>query len=402
MKYATLIIAGVFFILTFFVIGMKNPSDEEVFENTKDEEIRAVYVSYIEFNSYIKGKDEEVSKNNIKKILDDIKELGFNTVILHVRPFADSIYKSEYFPISETILNDQGTIPSYDILKYFIEESHNRGLKLEAWVNPFRISNVEDLSKVPVDSPYYKFINTNDAKVIDGKGIYLNPASSEVQELVINGIKEIVTNYDVDGIHFDDYFYPDKTIDLESYENYKKTGGTLTIDEYRLDNVSTLIRNTYKAIKEIDKNVLFGVAPEGNIENDYDKNYIDVRKILSEEGYVDYIMPQIYYGFENENKPFIDTLNTWNSLIEVESIKLIPALAFYKTGSVDKYAGTGENEWITNDDIIKKQILISRNTSNYGGFSLFRYDYIFNEEKYNDVLKNEIKNLKDILKLDSK
>lgn len=398
MKYATIIMVSIFFILTFFVIGMKNPNEKESTKDLVDDEIRAVYVSYIELNSHIKNNDEFTSKKNINKILDNIKDLGFNTVILHVRPFADSIYKSKYFPISETILNDMGSIPDYDVLEYFISEAHRRGLSLEAWVNPFRISNVSDLSKVPVDSPYYKFVNSGDAKILDN-GIYLNPASLDVQELIITGIKEIVANYDVDGIHYDDYFYPDKTIDLVSYEIYIKNGGTLSIDEYRLDNVSNLIKNTYIAIKSINKDVLFGIAPEGNIENNYNKNYVDIRKILSEEGYVDYIMPQIYYGFENEYKPFIDTLNFWNSLIEVDNIKLVPALAFYKVGVNDKYAGSGSNEWIENDDVIKKQILISRNTSNYSGLSLFRYDYIFDQNKYSKNTKKEIDNLKTILNI---
>lgn len=395
MKYTALTMVLVFFLMSFFVIAMKQVPEDDIKE--EQEETRAVYLSYIEFNSYIKDKNSNTSKENIQKILDNVKNFGFNTLILHVRPFADSIYKSEYFPISNSVLNDQETYPDYDILEYFIEEGHKRELKIEAWVNPFRISNVTDISNISVDSPYYKFVKTGDAKIIDEKGIYLNPASKDVQELIINGVKEMVENYDIDGIHFDDYFYPDKTIDLKSYKEYQTNGGGLSIDAYRLNNISTLIKNVYSAIKEIKPSVLFGIAPEGNIENNYEKNYIDIEEILSNKGYIDYIMPQIYYGFENENKPFIDTVNYWNSLIEVDDIKLIPALAFYKIGTVDKYAGTGENEWIENNDIIKKEILISRNTSEYGGFSLFRYDYIFNEEKRNENILKEIENIKEIL-----
>lgn len=395
MKYTALTMVLVFFLMSFFVIAMKQAPEDDIKE--EQEETRAVYLSYIEFNSYIKDKNSNTSKENIQKILDNVKDFGFNTLILHVRPFADSIYKSEYFPISNTVLNDQGTYPDYDILEYFIEEGHKRELKIEAWINPFRISNITDVSTISVDSPYYKFVKNNDAKIIDEKGIYLNPASKDVQELIINGIKEIVKKYDIDGIHFDDYFYPDKTIDLKSYEEYQANGGTLAIDDYRLNNISTLIKNAYSAIKEIKPKVLFGIAPEGNIENNYEKNYIDIKKILSNKGYIDYIMPQIYYGFKNETKPFIDTVNIWNSLIEIDDIKLIPALAFYKIGNIDKYAGTGENEWIENSDIIKKEILISRNTNRYGGFSLFRYDYLFNEEKRNDNISKEIENIKEIL-----
>lgn len=398
MKKIILTVALVFFVLTFIVIDIKDSKNQRKIDNGADnQEKKAIYVSYIEFNSYIKDKDSNTSKKNIAKMLDDVKEYGFNNVIVHVRPFSDSIYKSEFYPVSSTVLNDKGVYPDYDVLEYFIAEAHKRNIRFEAWVNPFRVSNITDLSQIPIDSPYYDFVKTGDAKIIEGKGIYLNPASSKVEELVVNGIEEIVKNYDVDAIHFDDYFYPDKEIDLASYSEYKKNGGNLSIDQYRLNIISSFIKNVYSAIKNTKKDVLFGIAPEGNIENDYENNFLDVNLILGNEGYVDYIMPQIYFGFENETKPFISTIGVWNSLIKVDSIKLIPALAFYKIGVIDQYAGSGKDEWINNDNIIKKQILIARNQSNYGGFSLFRYDYIFNEEKHNDNTKEEIKNIKDML-----
>lgn len=394
-KIILIAVVLVFIFLTFMIIEAKATKKQNIYN--KNSETRAVYFSYIEFNSYIKGKNSQESKNNIKIILDNIKNMNLNTVIVHVRPFADSIYKSEYYPISDTILNNNNEIPDYDILDFFITEAHSRDLKIEAWLNPFRISNDTKLENISVDSIYYKFINTNDVMIIDDKGIYLNPASVEVRNLIIDGIKEIVEKYDVDGIHFDDYFYPNETIDLQSYDEYIKTGGTMSLDEYRLNNISVLIKDIYSSIKNIKSDVKFGIAPEGNIENNYDKSFLDVNKILSNNGYVDYIMPQLYFGFENEIKPFIETINVWNSLIEVDSIDLIPALAFYKIGTVDTYALSGKNEWIENSDIIKKQVVISRNVSNYDGFSLFRYDYIFNKDKSNENIEKEIMGLKDVL-----
>lgn len=394
-KIILIAVVLVFIFLTFMIIEAKATKKQNIYN--KNSETRAVYFSYIEFNSYIKGKNSQESKNNIKIILDNIKNMNLNTVIVHVRPFADSIYKSEYYPISDTILNNNNEVPDYDILDFFITEAHSRDLKIEAWINPFRISNDTKLENISVDSIYYKFINTNDVMIIDDKGIYLNPASVEVRNLIIDGIKEIVEKYDVDGIHFDDYFYPNETIDLQSYDEYIKTGGTMSLDEYRLNNISVLIKDIYSSIKNIKSDVKFGIAPEGNIENNYDKSFLDVNKILSNNGYVDYIMPQLYFGFENEIKPFIETINVWNSLIEVDSIDLIPALAFYKIGTVDTYALSGKNEWIENSDIIKKQVVISRNVSNYDGFSLFRYDYIFNKDKSNENIEKEIMGLKDVL-----
>jgi len=392
MKKITLTIILVFFVCIF----LANIPKEKRNKTKEITETRAIYFSYIEFNNYIRNKKETESKENIKKVLDNIKEFGFNTIIVHVRPFADSIYKSEFYPISNIVLNNENTIPSYDVLEYFIKESHKRNIKIEAWINPFRISNQTDLSSISIESPYYKFAKDNNAKIIEGKGIYLNPASDEVQKLIINGIKEIIEKYDIDGIHFDDYFYPDKTIDLKNYEEYQKNNGTLSIEEYRLNNITTLIKNVSKLIKETKKKIRFGIAPEGNIENNYNNNYIDIKKIL-EKDYIDYIMPQIYYGFENQVKNYTETIKEWNNLIKNKNIKLIPALAIYKSGTIDNYAGTGKNEWIENNDVIKKEIVIARSLNNYQGFSLFRYEYIFNKEKMNINLLEEIKQIKSIL-----
>lgn len=391
MKYLAILVSCLFFVSTFFVLSEKNNKIDV-------DEVRAIYVSYIEFDDYIKGKKEDESKKNIIEILDNVKSLGLNTVIVHVRPFSDSIYESVYFPVSSSVLNDKGVYPSYDVLEFFINEAHKRNIRFEAWINPFRISNLKDISLLNDNSLYYKFYKSGNAKVTES-GIYLNPASGEVQDYIIEGIKEIILNYDVDAIHFDDYFYPDKLIDLDNYNNSNEN---IPIDQYRLNVISSFIKNVYSEIKKTNNKVLFGIAPQGNIDNDYNDCYLDVEKILSSKGYVDYIMPQIYFGFDNQTRPFIKTLNEWNDLIKVDSIKLIPALAFYKIGTIDNYALSGKNEWINNDDIIKKQIIISRNESHYGGFSLFSYNYLFNKKYFKNNTLNELNNLKELLKSDVK
>ena len=396
-----ILVVIIFVVITFFIMDIKKeeqklPKDETVSLEYEDEK-RAIFISYIELDEYINNKTNEESKTNIIKILDNIKDNKFNMIILHVRPFSDAIYPSEIFPYSSYVSIEEGKEPGYDILQFFIDESHKRNIELHAWINPYRIRSTTDTSTISTSNPAYKYLDTDHVKIIDDVGIFYNPASEEVRDLVISGVEELVQNYDVDGIHFDDYFYPDDTIDLENYQEYLDNGGTLSLSDYRLNNVSLLIKGVYDKIKSIKEEVVFGISPEGNINNNYDSNYIDTKKILSEEGYVDYIMPQVYFGFLNEVMPFMETVSMWNSLIKVNNIKLIPALAFYKVGTTDEYAKGGSNEWIENNDIIKKQVLISRNVSNYGGFSLFRYDYLFNDEYLNDYLKKEKDNLKDIL-----
>ena len=149
---------------------------------------------------------------------------------------------------------------------------------------------------------------------------------------------------------------------------------------------------------ENNDSVLFGISPQGNIENNYSSEYLDIKSILSNEGYIDYVMPQIYFGFDNSSKPFIDTYHEWEQLIKVSSIKLIPALALYKSGNVDNYAGKGINEWIDNSDILKRQILYMRDRTLYSGFSIFRYEYFYNSDKWNNNVVNEIENIRKIIK----
>ena len=387
MKYWIYLLGCMFVISTFFAC-----TNNEIYDSTK--EIRAIYFSYIELDEYLNGKSESIQKENIIDVLDNIKSLDFNRIILHVRAFSDSIYKSDYYPISKSVLNDKGEYPDYDVLEFFITESHKRGIEVDAWINPYRISNLKDISKLSSDSVYFKY---PDSKVTE-KGIYLNPANIEVQELIINGIIEIVKKYDIDGIHFDDYFYPDKEIDLDNYNEYIRNGGKKSITEYRYDNVNSLIKNVYSAIKKENKDVLFGISPEGNIDNCLNNSYLNIKEILSNDGYIDYIMPQIYFGFFNQTRPFINTINEWTNLITNDSIKLIPALSFYKSGKIDKYALSGSNEWIDNSDIISRQIIISRNNDKYNGFSLFSYNYLFNQDYKNDNNIKELENLKKLLK----
>lgn len=387
MKYWIYILCFLFFISFFYAFTNNSYRNE-------DKETRAIYFSYIELDNYILGKDEDTQKKNIKEIINNIKSLRLNRIILHVRAFSDSIYKSEYYPLSNHILNNNNKYPSYDVLDYFIKIAHKNDIKVDAWINPYRISNSKDINTLDSNSIYYKF---PDSKITE-KGIYLNPANKDVQKLIVNGISEIVKNYDIDGIHFDDYFYPDKEIDLNSYKDYIKSGGKLSLIEYRYTNVKDLIKEVYKSIKKEKKNVLFGIAPEGNIDNCLENSFLDLKEILSHDGYIDYIMPQIYFGFQNKTKPFIKTLNEWSELIKISSIKLLPALAFYKSGNIDKYALSGSNEWIENSDIISKEIIESRKNNKYAGFSLFSYNYLFNGSYRNDNNINEFKILKKLLK----
>ena len=359
-------------------------------------EKRAVFISYIELGNNLRGKSSKDMKETINNMIKNIDNFGFNMIILQIRSFSDAIYKSNIYPSSRSVVNKEGETLPFDILKYFIKESHNKKIELHAWINPYRISNTTDISIISKDNPAYKLLNTNNIKIIDNVGIYYNPASSKVESLILKGIDEVIKNYDVDGIHFDDYFYPKSSdIDKDEYEKAKEVNNNLTLQEFRLNTISSLIKKTYNLIKNYDKSILFGISPDGNIDNNYNSNYVDTRLFCTESGYIDYIMPQVYYGFLNSTKPFEETIKSWNNLI-TNKIDLIPALAFYKTGNIDKYAKDGVNEWIEYNNIISREVLLSRELSNYNGFALFRYDSIFGSN-LTETSFLEKENLKNIL-----
>ena len=375
-------------LLLFLIIVLILLVNKKEIKENNISELRGIYISYIEISKYLNDKDEISSKKEIDKMIDNIKTINCNTIILQVRPSTDSIYNSKIFPVSK-YLSSKESYP-FDVLKYFIEKSHEQNLKVIAWINPYRISTTSNINEIKENSPAFKYIDSD--VVYIGNGIFFNPAKEEVKQLIIDGVKEVL-NYKVDKILFDDYFYPSNDIDILEYEKVKEKK---TIEEFHLENVNDLIKRVHTECKK--KNIPFGISPDGNIENNYNKNYADVKQWLSSSEYVDFIMPQLYYGFNNTTKPFIKTINEWNELIKNKDIDLYIALAFYKVGTLDTYARDGKDEWINNNNIIMKEIIYSRNITHYKGFSLYRYDNIFDESNFTNTSYSELKSVKRILK----
>lgn len=373
------------------MIIFNSSSDGEIVN--KEKEKRGVFVSYIELSNYIKSDDINVIKNNIDLMINNVKEMKFNLIILQVRSFSDAIYKSNLFPWSSSISVKEG-VGGFDVLEYFLERAHANNLLVYTWINPYRVRTNEDVSSISTLNPAYKYIGSDTLYV--NNGIYYNPSKKEVTALIVDGVIEIIDNYKVDGILFDDYFYPSNDIDINDYNEYIEINEMISIEDYHLMIINKMVESVYKVCK--DRNVLFGISPDGNIENNYNKNYADVKKWMSSDKYIDFIMPQIYYGFYNETKSFYNVLNEWESLLKNEEIELMIALAFYKVGLEDRYARGGKFEWINNDNIIMREVILSRNIKNYGGFSLFRYGYLFDDALYSTTTVMEIENMNKIIK----
>ena len=373
-----------------FTIGILITNIDQ--EETSLEEVKAVFISYIEINEYIKNDNYEISKSNIRKIINNIKNMNLNTIILQVRAASDSIYNSKIYPKSLYLVEEEKD-SYYDVLDYFIEEAHKYNVKIIAWINPYRVRTTNNIKSISEYNPAHKYINTDTLYIENG--IYYNPSKKEVTDLIVKGVEEVL-EYKIDGLLFDDYFYPSTKIDEKDYQEYINSNDYVSPENYRLDVINNMVKKVYKKCKE--KNIPFGISPDGNIDNNYNTHYADIKTWMSKNGYIDFIMPQIYYGFYNSSRSYLNTLNEWESYLVNENIDLYVALAFYKIGQYDKYAKSGSNEWLENDNIIMREILLSRNVKKYKGFALFRYDNIFNENVFTNNTVKEIENLKKIIK----
>ncbi len=334
-----------------------------------------VWIPYMSLSTA--EKTEAAFKENFDDKLASAKSMGANAVFVHVRPFADSLYPSAYEPWSHILTGTQGEDPGYDPLAYMVDQAHKNGMEFHAWINPLRIATEATPSTFAEDSFYmqnreaYPFYFME----YDG-GVYYNPASAVVRTRIADSAAEIAELYDVDGIHFDDYFYPtdDESIDANQYAAYvEETEEPLPLHEWRTANINALIATVYQRIKQVAPDVVFGISPQGNLDNN-EKINADVFTWCAQSGYIDYICPQLYYSFENEALSFEEALDSWNAMERLDSIKLYIGLAVYKAGT-DADDGT----WLNTQDTIARQITCAMD-SGADGVLLYAVDYLEKEE----------------------
>lgn len=351
-----------------------------------DEEMRGVWVSYMELSMENESsKTQKAFEDKFTEIAQKCRESGFNTLIVQVRPFCDALYKSSYFPWSHILTGTQGENPQYDALQIMCDICKENNLKIHAWINPYRVSSNETPKKLSDNNPYIK---NSEIGIKTDNGIFLDPSNETAQQLICDGVEEIAENYDVDGIQFDDYFYPteDESFDKKQYEAYIEKYGkenSMSLDNWRMQNVNTLICKVYRTIKSVDSSVEFGISPQGNIGNN-DGLYADVKSWCTCKGFADYICPQIYFSLENPALTFEDCLNSWTSLDFDENVKLYVGLGGYKAGNGEY----DEETWLLSDSILADEYDILRKNKSVRGFMLYSYNCL-----EDDTAKKEINNL---------
>ncbi len=333
--------------------------------------MKAVWISQFDLQGILADgsqRSEESLRELFGNLCATLAMDGYNTVIVQLRPYGDSFYPSEYYPWSDYAVGSYGLYGSYDPLKVMIEEAHKVNLSFQAWINPMRAySSEKTFEIINVNYPLRKWYD--DPKKYPNyvykhsTYFYLNVAYEEVRQLIIDGAAEIVRNYDVDGVHLDDYFYPtgipndfDQAVFVKSGFKDRKL--------FRKDNINKLVSGLYSAVKAENKNVLFGISPAGNIDNVRNACLLDIDTILANKGYVDYIMPQIYWGFEHSTQPYKDCLARWQALVKEPSIKFI-------VGLTASNLANPSGEFVHNKDVFKRYLTHAQTTDKFDGICIF-------------------------------
>jgi uncharacterized lipoprotein YddW (UPF0748 family) len=324
--------------------------------------------------------DPEALRRDALRILDDAKDMGFNAVFFQVRPAADALYASSIFPWSKYLTGVQGTAPAsgFDPLAFMVQAAHERGLELHAWLNPYRITaEAPDNASLAANHParlHPEWTVTH----TDGR-MYWNPGEPGAQQLIADGVREIIGNYAVDGIHIDDYFYPDADFDdAAAFAAYG--AGYPSRTEWRNANTETTVKNICDAVRGSGKNIAFGVSPIGIWANSSTtplgsntkggealvQKFADTRGWVK-RGIVDYIAPQIYWNIGYEIAEYTTLVNWWADAVAGTNVKLYIGQAAYRTGNADE-----KSPWHGVDEI-SRQLAFNRAESNVSGYIMYAY-----------------------------
>lgn len=331
-------------------------------------------------NSSSKGTTATAINNAKKELttyLDNFKNQNFTGICLHVRPRADAYYKSSYEPWSADLTGTRGKDPGWDPLAFAVEECHKRGLECYAWINPFRVN----ANGVTYTTDFDKQWDEDGWLIRSGKWTIFNPGLPAARKHCLDVIKEIYTNYAVDGMLFDDYFYPGDgmvdTSDADDYQLWKDSGTTMNIGDWRRNNVNTFVKELYDEIQKTRPDLRFGIGPAGvagasaskyglskpNISSSdwmYSKIYCDPLAWLN-DGSIDFVSPQIYWGTKHSTAPYGPLCKWWSDVADHFGRHLYVSSGSYRLAdSSNEYGGnntTGWEEFVTENNLNREYTL---------------------------------------------
>jgi uncharacterized lipoprotein YddW (UPF0748 family) len=358
------------------------------------QEFRAVWIATVDNIDWPskKGIAVDSQKAEFIRILDLHKSNGMNAVIMQVRPATDAFYPSPYEPWSEWLSGVQGKPPSpyYDPLQFMVTETHKRGMEFHAWCNPYRADF--SIGKASIAPSHITRLHPQWFLDYGGKK-YFDPGNKEAQAFVVEVIRDMTERYDVDALHFDDYFYPYRIAGQEFPDSvsYQQYNNGLTKDDWRRSNVDSVIVSLSRMIKQVKPWVKFGISPFGvwrNSDKDprgsntkagqtnYDDLYADILLWL-QKGWIDYVAPQLYWEFGHKAAPYEVLIDWWSKHTYGKHCYI--GLGIYRAGSNDAWKDSTQ---------LLKQIDLLRNTPNMHGMIFFSSKtFNRNPNGWNDSLR---------------
>ena len=329
-----------------------------------EKEMRAAWVSTVYNLDWPKTKNNATKqKQELTQMMDKLKGCGINTIVLQVRPESDTLYKSSINPWSKYLTGTQGKDPGYDPLAFAIQEAHKRGMELHAWMNPYRVtSSGTNLNSLVSSHPARK----NPSWVIKyNNKMYYDPGNPAVVDYLVKTVKEVVDKYDVDGIHFDDYFYPSSSFPDDA--SYKAYGKGQDRNNWRRENVNTLLKKV-KAVVNTRSGCEFGVSPFGiwrnksadcpdGSETSGSQSYYNMladSRTWIRKGYVDYIVPQIYWPIGLKVADYSKLVKWWANEVKGYDVDLYIGQGIYKQGQ-SSYSGQNIAKEIKSQINVNKQ-----------------------------------------------
>ena len=330
------------------------------------------------------GLPADKQRAEVRALLDRARAIGLNAIVLQVRPAADAIYPSALEPWSEWLSGEQGRAPApaYDPLALWVSEAHQRGIELHAWFNPYRARHTAAKSPASVTH-----VSRSKPELVRSYGDqqWFDPGEPSAAAHTLAVVADVARRYDIDGVHIDDYFYPyplagadgvDQPFpDDASWQRYIGSGGTLSRDDWRRDNVSRLVQALHDTVHRIKPQLRFGISPFGlgrpdlrpaGIEgfSQYDKLYADVERWV-QQGWLDYLAPQLYWAIDKPGQAFAPLLDYWAAQLGGARHLWPGVFTSAIVGGVGNAGGGGARQWPA--DEVLAQIGLVRQRSAAGG-----------------------------------
>lgn len=306
----------------------------------------AAWLTAVSLSDMLKGATEAAYRAAVHQELTWLCENGFTDVFVQVRSNGDAYYRSRVYPRAASWSQD------FDPFQVFLEENQQVGLQVHAWINPYRCQTAGQMLKIPDTYPTRMWAQEQAEPIVQVSGRwYLNPADAHAQALICTGAQELLDGYDIAGLHIDDYFYPTTEPELDAAAFAASRSEDLTA--WRTEQVNTLVAALYAQAHAADR--IFSISPRGDPAASAQLLYADPETWCSQSGYCDWILPQLYYGFDNETCGFAEMLALWQGMVQTDGVRLIPGICTYKVRQADDWAGTGRMEWLTEQEIPARQ-----------------------------------------------